>query len=141
MKFSRVSLALLGLCLLNLPAAVAGDDEAQLRELKTVLWQRAYREQDTALLDQILHESFQLIDAEGGHSNKQQELQWIAANAWNPGEFEYRIERLDIYDGQFVIVAGRGLASNYSYSSSNVLIKQDGRWQAISSHVSGYQQH
>lgn len=127
--------------LLGLPVALAQDDEATLRELKTVLWQQAYREQDTVLLDRILHESFQMIDGEGGRSDKQKELQWISANAWDPGEFEYRIERLDIYDGKFAIVAGKGLASNYSYSSSNVLIKEDGRWQAVSSHVSGYEQH
>ncbi len=132
------------ICLISLascpPAALGQDDEAVLRELKTVLWQQAYREQDTELLDRILHESFQMIDGEGGLSNKQKELDWVANNAWNPGEFEYRIERLDIYDGKFAVVAGKGLASNYTYRSSNVLIKEDGRWQAVSSHVSGYQQ-
>jgi len=127
--------------MLQLPAVAADDDEAILRELKTVLWQQAYREQDTVLLDRILHDSFRMIDAEGGYSDKQNELQWIATNPWDPGKFEYRIERLDIYDGKFAIVAGKGLASDYSYSSSNVLIKEDGRWQAVSSHVSGYQQH
>ncbi len=145
MKLAMKLITPFAICLVSavpgLPAAMAQNDEATLRELKTVLWQQAYREQDTALLGRILHDSFKMIDGEGGHSDKQNELQWVAANAWNPGEFEYRIERLDIYDGKFAIVAGKGLATDYSYSSSNVLIKEDGRWQAVSSHVSGYQKH
>ena len=120
---------------------VANDeDEAELRRIKTELWPRAYREQDTELLGRLLHESFQLIDGEGNRSTRAGELEWVAANAWDPGEFEYRIERLDIYDGQWAIVAGEGVASEYSYRSSNVLIKLDGRWQAVSSHVSGFRQ-
>ncbi|MCU0989117.1 MAG: nuclear transport factor 2 family protein [Xanthomonadales bacterium] len=118
-------------------AADLESDDAQLRHIKTVLWPQAYRTQDAALLDSLLHESFQLIDDSGRRSTKQQELEWIAANAWNPGAFEFRIERLDIYNGQTAVVAGRGIASDYSYSSSNVLIKADGRWQAVASHVSG----
>lgn len=141
MNYLSLMVACLVAIVLTSPAAAAGEDESTLRKLKTVLWQQAYREQDTALLDQILHDSFQMIDSEGGRSDKARELAWVADNAWNPGEFEYRIERLDIYDGRFAIVSGTGIASNYSYSSSNVLIKEDGRWQAVSSHVSGYQQH
>ncbi len=141
MNFIKFGLAGVLLGLSVVAVAWAQDDEAELRKLKTLLWQQAYREQDTALLGQILHDSFQMIDDQGEHSDKQKELQWVASNVWDPGEFEYRIERLDIYDGKFAIVAGKGVASHYSYSSSNVLIKKDGRWQAVSSHVSGYQQH
>ena len=114
------------------------DDEATLRHLKTVLWPQAYRTQDTGLLDDLLDDSFQLIDAGGNRSTKAGELAWIAENAWNPGEFEYRIERLDIYPNGTAIVAGEGVASDYSYRSSNVLVKRNGQWKAISSHVSGY---
>jgi hypothetical protein len=127
--------------ILLLPAvAFAQDDEATLREIKTALWQQAYRKQDTALLDQILHESFQMVDNEGNRSTKAKELEWVASNSWDPGEFEYRIERLDIYQGRLAIVEGMGLASNYTYHSSNVLIKEDGRWQAVASHVSGFKE-
>jgi len=129
----------LGLLLaLFVSVPLMADDEAELRHLKTVLWPTAYRTQDTKLLDSLLHRSFQLIDASGERSDKQGELDYIRNNKWDPGEFEYRIERLDIYQGTFAIVDGTGVAENYSYKSSNVLIKLDGRWQAISSHVSGY---
>jgi hypothetical protein len=114
------------------------DDEAALRHFKTVLWPTAYRNQDVELLSQLLDESFQMIDNDGNRSTRQKELDWIASNAWNPGAFEYRIERLDIYQGRIAIIDGTGVAENYSYKSSNVLIKKDGAWRAVSSHVSGY---
>ena len=125
--------------LLILPAASA-DDEATLRHFKTVLWQQAYRMQDTDLLERLLHDDFAVIDDAGNVSTKQQELVWISENKWDPGEFEYRIERLDIYDGRFAIIAGTGIAEAYIYKSSNVLIKDSGQWRAVSSHVSGVEE-
>lgn len=138
-SFTRYSTVCL-LLLLSQATAFAQDDETTLREIKTVLWQQAYRNQDTDLLDQILHDSFQMVDNGGNHSTKEKELEWVASNNWDPGEFEYRIERLDIYEGRFAIVEGMGLASSYTYHSSNVLIKEDGRWQAVASHVSGFKE-
>ncbi len=135
----RLLLPLL-LCLL-LPPALADeppDDEAVLRHFKTVLWPQAYRTQDTALLARLLHESFEMLDDAGNRSTRQKELEAVAAEAWDPGEFRYEIERLEIYDGRFAVIDGRGIASDYTYVSSNYLVKQDGRWQAIGSHVSGF---
>ena len=123
--------------LLLLAVTAQADDEQTLRHFKTVLWQQAYRTQDTELLDRMLHEDFVVIDDSGNVSSKAEEIAWISENAWDPGEFEYRIERLDIYDSRYAIIAGTGVAERYSYKSSNVLIKIDGQWQAISSHVSG----
>ena len=133
-------LSLLALALLEAGPVLAKDDEETLRHFKTVLWPRAYRTQDVELLERLLHDSFQMIDAEGGRSTKSRELDWIAENAWNPGSFEYRIERLDIYEGRVAIIDGTGLAERYSYKSSNVLIKEDGEWRAVASHVSGYRE-
>lgn len=112
-------------------------DEDTLRHFKTVLWNQAYRTQDVELLDRLLHDSFQMIDADGNRTTKQDELAYIRDNAWDPGEFEYQIERLEIYRGQFAIIDGTGIATNYTYKSSNVLIKDQGDWRALSSHVSG----
>ena len=124
--------------LLSISVSADSSDEDTLRHFKTVLWPQAYRTQDAELLGTLLHDSFQMIDDQGNRSNKQKELAWIAGNEWNPGTFEYRIERLDIYDGRWAIIDGTGIAETYSYKSSNVLIKEDGRWQAVASHVSGY---
>jgi hypothetical protein len=68
-------------------------DESVLRHFKTVLWGQAYRTQDVVLLDRLLHDDFEMIDAEGNRSTKQDELDDVRENAWDPGEFEYRIER------------------------------------------------
>ena len=133
-------LAVLSAVLVGMYSSILlADDEATLRHFKTVLWPQAYRTQDVELLDTMLHESFEVIDDEGNVSTKQGELDFIAHNQWNPGEFEYRIDRLDIYDGKTAIISGAGIASNYTYKSSNVLIKENGKWQAVSSHVSGVQ--
>lgn len=124
--------------LVSNPQRAHADDESQLRKLKTQLWNQAYRNQDVKLLDSILHSSFQMLDANGNRSNKVKEMEYVANNEWNPANFVYTIERLDIYNDDFAIVDGTGDTDTYSYKSSNVLIKEDGRWQAISSHVSGY---
>jgi len=113
------------------------DDEATLRHIKTVLWPQAYRTQDVELLDSLLHDSFEMIDAEGKRSTKEKELESIAQNRWDPGEFEYQVERLEIYMDTFAVIDGTGVARDYTYKSSNFLIKEDGRWRAIASHVSG----
>lgn len=112
-------------------------DEETLRHFKTVLWPTAYRTGDSDLLDRMLHDSFQMIDAGGNRSTKLQELEYVRNEKWDPGEFEYRIERLDVYGDTFAIIDGRGVATDYTYMSSNVLVKESGEWQAIASHVSG----
>ena len=114
------------------------DDEAVLRHFKTVLWPQAYRTGDVELLDRMLHDSFQMIDADGNRSTKADELDFVANNEWDPGSFEYRIERLQLYRGAFAIVDGTGVTASYSYKSSNVLIKENGLWRAVASHVSGF---
>ncbi len=129
-------------CACLVESAVAqgpADDETTLRHFKTVLWPQAYRTQDVALLDGMLHDSFEMIDADGNRSTKAQELAWVRDNAWDPGEFEYRIDRLDIYGGRLAIIDGQGVASDYRYMSSNVLIKEFGAWRAVASHVSGFE--
>lgn len=114
-------------------------DKAQLKHLKLTLWPQAYRTQDAKLLGQILHPQFQMIDANGQTSTRQEELQYVANNPWTAVNFQYHIERLEVFDGRTAMVSGRGETDAYQYHSSNVLIKQDGRWQAIASHVSGFQ--
>ena len=131
--------AKLALVCLFVPAVALSDDYEVLRNFKTVLWPQAYRTQDVELLDQLLHDSFEMIDDEGNRSTKNEELDYIKNNQWNPGEFEYRIERLEIYKGSFAVIDGTGIAEKYTYKSSNVLVKEDGVWRAVASHVSGFQ--
>ena len=129
----------LALVCIFFPAAALSDDYEVLRNFKTVLWPQAYRTQDVELLDRLLHDSFEMIDDEGNRSTKQEELEFIRNNQWDPGRFEYRIERLQIYQGSFAVIDGTGVAETYTYKSSNFLVKEDGVWRAIASHVSGFQ--
>lgn len=121
------------------------DDETLLRELKEVLWPKAYREGDVALLDRILASEFQMVDASGDWSSKRAELDYVAKNRPTYRSLRFEIRRLDVFDNGTAVVAGRGVVlgqesdpdGDFEYQSTNVLIWRDGRWQAIASHVSG----
>lgn len=120
-------------------------DLQTLRFLKEVEWPKAYREQDTVLLDRILAEEFQMIDASGNTYTKKDELEYIKGHKPSYDSFRFEITRLEVFENQTAIVSGIGHidgadekgAYNTTYSSSNILIKRDGLWKAISSHVSG----
>ncbi len=112
-----------------------------LRYLKVVQWPKAYREQDTVLLDNILDDSFQMVDAAGNWSDKTGELEWIKQHAMSHDSFRYEIKRLDVLENGTAVVAGTGHIINDGqeslYESTNILIWRGGQWKAISSHVSG----
>ena len=120
-------------------------DEETLRNLKEVLWPQAYREQDTILLDKILAEEFQMIDAQGKWSNKKGELNYIREHKPSYDAFRYEIRRLEVFENGTAIISGVGHIKGkdeegpylVTYHSSNVLIKRGRAWKAISSHVSG----
>ena len=139
------SLPLLYFLLYILAVPGQQDDEEALRHIKTVVWPKAYAEQDTVLLGKILAPEFQSIDAQGRWSTKADELEWITHNKLSHDSFVYEIKRLDIVDGHTAIVSGIGKAAGanengpyrYQYHSTNVLVKREGRWQAVASHVSG----
>ncbi len=120
-------------------------DEAALRTLKTIEWPKAYREQDTVLLDRILAEEFEMIDSDGVSSTKKDQMDYIKANKQSYLSFDFKIERLDLFENNTAVVSGTGTIRNkdkegeYSvvYQSSNVLVKRNGEWKAIASHISG----
>jgi hypothetical protein len=122
------------------------NDEEQLKHLKTVEWPRAYREQDTVLLDRILAEEFQFIDESGTVTTKRDELDYIKKHKPDYTSFVFTISRLEVFENGTAIVSGTGRVKGvdmegrqytYTYTSSNVLIKRAGQWKAIGSHVSG----
>jgi hypothetical protein len=133
------TLALTAALLLCPLSIIASDDDIEsLTKIKLELWPKAYREQNTELLDRILHPSFEMIDAKGVRSSKLAELEYVATHQWKAKNFRYEIQRLDIYDSKFAVVDGEGVTDSYRYMSSNYFIKENGRWQAIASHVSGF---
>ena len=121
-------------------------DAIAIRELKETLWPKAYFEQDTALLDRILAPEFQSVDDAGNWSTKAAELEWVAKNRPSYESLTFEIRRLDIFPNGTAIAAGTGTIRGRDesgpyvgqYQSTNVLIKRDGEWRAVASHVSGY---
>ena len=120
-------------------------DKEVLRHLKTVLWPKAYREQDQKLLDRILADEFQMIDAGGNWSTKKEEMDYISKNKPTYDSFVFHIKRLDVFENGTAVVCGTGIIKGKDqgksyvteYSSSNILIKRKGVWKAVASHVSG----
>ena len=119
-------------------------DKEVLRYLKEVEWPKAYAEQDTILLDKILGDDFQMIDQSGNWTTKQDELDWIKKNTAKNDSFRYEIKRLDVLDNGTAFICGTGHIEKDSiktiYQSSNVLVKRNGKWKALLSHVSGVKQ-
>lgn len=126
-------------------AQTKAEDEKALRYLKEVEWPRAYREQDTVLLDRILADEFKMIGSDGEWSGKKEELAYIRKNKPSYKSFKFNIKRLDIFENNTAIVSGTGVIQSkddkgdyeFIYQSSNVLIKRNGIWKAIASHTSG----
>lgn len=120
---------------------ITDGDEEILREIKEVKWPKAYAEQDTVLLDELLGDDFQLIDHTGSWYTKDDELNWIKSHASGYDSFRFEIKRLDIFSNGTAIICGTGHILNDTietlYQSSNILIKRDGKWEAVLSHVSG----
>jgi Domain of unknown function (DUF4440) len=129
------------------PASARGDaeDEEYLRYLKEVLWPKAYFEQNTILLDRILADEFQTIDDEGNWSDKKGEMARVKKGKPSYDSLVFEIKRLDVFANGTAIIAGKGVARGkdgrrayvMEYESTNVLIKRDGTWKAVASHVSG----
>ena len=121
-----------------------------LTDLKTRLWPALYAQGDTTGLDRLLAAEFQMIEGDGAVSKRSDELAYVARKKPDPPgrRFVYRIDRLDVFENCTAIISGQGRIVEPPsspggppkislYSSSNVLIKRAGVWQAIASHVSG----
>jgi ketosteroid isomerase-like protein len=146
---SLLSISILALALAGLapaPGQAQSEDEKALRRLKEVEWPKAYKEQDAALLDRILADEFQMVDADGNRSTKAQELDWVRNNKPGYESLTFEITRLNIFENGTAIVGGtgtirdrdeKGRLSVTEYQSTNVLIKRSGTWRAVASHVSG----
>ena len=115
-----------------------------LRVLKEVEWPKAYRDQDTVLLDRILGDDFQMVGNDGTWSDKAGQMERIKAAPMDNDSFRFEIKRLEVFPNGTAIVAGTGHVyrdTTYTiYQSSNVLIKRDSLWKAVLSHVSGVTQ-
>ena len=119
-------------------------EQKKLRYLKEIEWPKAYKEQDTVLLNRILGNDFKMITNNGEWSNKAEQIKRIKTTAMNHDSFWYEIKRLEVLENGTAIIAGTGHIINDNkesiYQSSNILIKRNGLWKAVLSHVSGYKE-
>ena len=145
MKMKLILCLVLVFTILQYHSQAQSNDEAILRHIKEVDWPKAYREQDTVLLDKILADEFKMIGSDGEYSSKKEQLQFIKTHKPNYIFFKFEIKRLEIFENGTAIVSGTGTIRRKDdkgeydliYQSSNVLIKRNNEWKAVASHTSG----
>ena len=126
-------------------SALTEDDESRIREIQMTLWQKAYDEQDTVLMDQLFHDDFQLVDDNGDTYSKEDEMTYVANYGPTYDEFAFDILSLNLVENGTAVIFGKGTMKGVdsgeayitTYKVTNVLVKENGDWKAISSHVSG----
>lgn len=139
-------LSALVVCTASSVQAEPVSDIEYLTELKTTHWPDIYKRADVASLEELTHPDFVIIDANGNLTTRAEELVFLESFQWPHSEFQYDIESIKLFENGTAIVGGKGRASGknksgeycFVYTSSNVLIKTENRWQAIQSHVSGF---
>jgi Domain of unknown function (DUF4440) len=144
-----LALAILVTHLLSANATSCGSAEAVLREIKLKTWPGYYRNQDVKGLADFLHEDFRIVGADGAVTPRSDELAWVKESPWNPTEFAYTVNSILCPAPGVALIVGEGRFkarnkdkntwTEHRYVSSNVLVAFDGRWRAVSSHISGEQ--
>ncbi len=124
---------------------ISDEDYETVRNLKIVSFAKAYEEQDTALLDQILHQKYQLVDDGGEVYSKEDEMGYVSKYGPSYDSFLFEILKLEVYENGTATtfgvgtIAGSDTQGSYTqtYKSSDVFVKENGQWKAITTHVSG----
>ncbi|MEO9869641.1 nuclear transport factor 2 family protein [Ekhidna sp.] len=124
---------------------VDANDLEVLTDIQKTQWVKAYLEQDTVLLDKLLHEHFQLIDDNGDRYTKQDELSYVGKYGPSYNSLEFQILEVDIVEIGSAVVLAKGTMKGLegdeayitTYTSSTSFVKIDKQWKALNSHVSG----
>ena len=124
---------------------ISDQDYKTLTDLKIVSFAKAYEEQDTVLLNRILHEKYQLVDDGGETYSKASEMNYVSKYGTSYDTFKFTIQSLEIFDNGTAMIFGEGAITgsdtqgSYSqtYKSTDVFVKENGKWKAITTHVSG----
>jgi hypothetical protein len=126
-------------------ARECGDDEAALRKAKLEEWPGYYRRQDVEGLRAFLHGDFRVVSNDGTTSTREKEVAWLRDNPWMPSDFTYAIASIACPDADTAVVIGEGRSTRskdgarvaHRYTSSNVFLRDGGRWRPVLSHISG----
>jgi len=106
-------------------------------------WAKAYLARDVKALDQIAAEGWAFTGADGDVYSKAEDLADVASGAFVATVFEMADVKVKIF-GDTAVVTGRqtvratykGKDASAVYRITDVWQRRDGRWQAISSHLS-----
>ena len=117
--------------------------EQQLIQLKRD-WGNAYVRRDAAWLEEMLAEEYSVTDADGVTAHRAQLMAEFRSATRIYEATAYDDATVKVY-GDVAIVAGRGMVKGRSksgafhrqYFSTNILVKRNGRWQAVATHISG----
>lgn len=120
-------------------------DADLVQELIAIELPEAYEKQDTVKLKKFLNDKYQLIDDNGDAYSKAHEVEYAGNYGPSYNEFEFKIEAVNLFDNGVAMVSGEGIMKGENefeayittYTSSNTLIKKAGKWEVISTHVSG----
>jgi hypothetical protein len=90
-------------------------------------------------------DDFVQVGSDGRVTTRADEIAWVAANPWRPRDFAYSIARIDCPAPDVAVVIGTGRSVRsveggavvHSYASSNLFVRDRGRWRAALSHLSG----
>jgi len=116
-------------------------EEAEVRRIESE-WGDAFEQRDFAALDRIMADEYILTDPLGNVRDKAESLNAIASNEVF---FEStRSDNVKVYiNGDTAVITGRStfrgryrgwsMAGRYQYT--DVLVKRQGSWQAMSSHI------
>lgn len=126
-------------------SVVDSGDMDKLKDIQKNQLVKAYLEQDSVLLDELLHKDYQLIDDNGDRYSKTDEVTYVTNYPASYSSQEFEILEIDIVEnGTAVVIAKATLKGTdgqeayiTSYTSSSTFVKIEGKWQAINSHVSG----
>jgi len=132
--------------LASAPPADRAADIAALTEAKLMDWPRYYRENDADGLDAFLADGFVAFDSDGTVETKAQAVDWVRNNKWQNADnrFRYDIAEISFHSDDVANVYGVGSFDGTGpsgrcrmrYTSSNIFVRQSGRWRPAFSHTS-----
>ena len=148
MKYVAGLIALI--CLAGCATVSAPDRDADIQaltEAKVETWRQIYRDSDAAGLAAFLDDKFVFIPGGGDPLSKNDEVTYLRENDVDMApDFQFHVEDIIFTGPDSAIVYGIGKSTRenddgqpcaHSYRSSNTLIRKNGNWHPVFSHVSG----
>jgi ketosteroid isomerase-like protein len=128
--------------LLAVAAASKGDKvEQEIMKIERQ-WIDASVKGDIAALDKIEADDYIVIDPSGTISTKAEDMKNIKSGDLKFDSMEIFDSKVRVYGNAAVVTAKTHIKAKYKtedisgdYSSTDVFVKKDGKWRAVSSHI------